>query len=209
MTVDAARSCLGLGTCVGSSTRQIVVARVLLTWAAPPALPGRSVLGGLLAPPLQCDLGFIALSRSASNAYWSLLEICRLPVNSQLYRAELQLPGRVSIASKTVCDLADVLVWGVGNPQCLRWRSVITLVRRSCAGGRGGRTNLGPAPTADRDRRRSRSMAQASAARLARMDRQSLRDRVHRYNTEVIGGLSNWPAPGRRPKLTEKHMAAL
>src|SRR6516165_912711 len=39
MTVDASRSCLGLGTCVGSSTRQIVVTRVLLTAAAPPALP--------------------------------------------------------------------------------------------------------------------------------------------------------------------------
>jgi hypothetical protein len=38
---DASRSCLGLGTCVGSATRQIVVARVLLTATAPPALPGR------------------------------------------------------------------------------------------------------------------------------------------------------------------------
>ena len=51
MTVDASRSCLGLETCVGSVTRQIVFARVLLTAAAPPALPGSSVSGGSLAPP--------------------------------------------------------------------------------------------------------------------------------------------------------------
>src|SRR6516162_11319586 len=54
MTVDASRSCLGLGTCVGSPTRQIVVARVLLTAAAPPALPSSSASGGSLAPPC-CD----------------------------------------------------------------------------------------------------------------------------------------------------------
>src|SRR5215469_1570693 len=53
MTVNASRSCLGLGTCVGSATRQIVDARVLLTATAPPALPGGSMSGGSLAPP--CD----------------------------------------------------------------------------------------------------------------------------------------------------------
>src|SRR5271167_914762 len=51
MTVDASRSCLGLGTCVGSAIRQIVDARVLLTATAPPALPGTSVSDGSLAPP--------------------------------------------------------------------------------------------------------------------------------------------------------------
>src|SRR5271169_3062556 len=51
MTVDASRSCLGLGTCVGSAIRQIVLARVLLTATAPPALPGSRMLGGSLAPP--------------------------------------------------------------------------------------------------------------------------------------------------------------
>src|SRR6516165_2283735 len=50
MTVDASRSCLGLGTCVGSAIRQIVDARVLLTATAPPALPGSRMLGGWLAP---------------------------------------------------------------------------------------------------------------------------------------------------------------
>ena len=41
------------------------------------------------------------------------------------------------------------------------------------------------------------------------MDRQTLRDWVHRYNAAGIAGLSNRPAPGRSPKLTEGQMAAL
>jgi hypothetical protein len=53
MTVDASRSCLGLATSVGSPIRQIVDARVLLTAAAPPALPGSSVSDGSPAPPLD------------------------------------------------------------------------------------------------------------------------------------------------------------
>jgi hypothetical protein len=53
MTVDASRSCLGLETCVGSMIQQIVDARVLLTATAPPALPGRSMSEGSLAPPLD------------------------------------------------------------------------------------------------------------------------------------------------------------
>src|SRR5271167_584402 len=53
MTVDASRSCLGLGTCVGRLARQIVDARVLLTAAAPPALPGDSVSARSMAPPLD------------------------------------------------------------------------------------------------------------------------------------------------------------
>src|SRR5580658_8931188 len=53
MTVDASRSCLGLETCVGSTIRQIVDARVLLTATVPPALPGRSVSDGSLAPPVN------------------------------------------------------------------------------------------------------------------------------------------------------------
>ena len=52
-------------------------------------------------------------------------------------------------------------------------------------------------------------MDRASAARLAGMDRQTLRDWVHRYNEEGIAGLSNRVAPGRLPKLTEGQMAAL
>jgi transposase len=52
-------------------------------------------------------------------------------------------------------------------------------------------------------------MDRASAARLAGMDRQTLRDWVHRYNAHGIAGLCNRPAPGRRPKLSEGQMAAL
>ena len=52
-------------------------------------------------------------------------------------------------------------------------------------------------------------MDRATAARLAGMDRQTLRDWVHRYNETGIAGLSNRPLPGRSPKLTEGQMAAL
>ena len=58
MTVDASRSCLGLATCVGLAIRQIVDARVLLTATVPPALPGRSVFDGSLAPPWVRSRGF-------------------------------------------------------------------------------------------------------------------------------------------------------
>jgi transposase len=52
-------------------------------------------------------------------------------------------------------------------------------------------------------------MDRATAARLAGMDRQTLRDWVHRYNAEGIAGLSNRPLPGRPPKLTQGQMASL
>jgi transposase len=52
-------------------------------------------------------------------------------------------------------------------------------------------------------------MDRASAARLAGMDRQTLRDWVHRYNAEGIAGLCNRRAAGRKPKLSEGQMAAL
>src|SRR5216684_6226130 len=58
MTVDASRSCLGLGTCVGSVIRQIVDARVLLTATAPPALPGSRMSDGSPAPPLDAITRF-------------------------------------------------------------------------------------------------------------------------------------------------------
>jgi transposase len=52
-------------------------------------------------------------------------------------------------------------------------------------------------------------MDRTTAARLAGMDRQTLRDWVHRYNAEGTTGLFNRPLPGRSPKLTEGQMAAL
>ena len=51
-------------------------------------------------------------------------------------------------------------------------------------------------------------MDRASAARLAGMDRQTLRDWVHRCNAEGIG-LGDRPKPGRLPKLSEGQMASL
>jgi transposase len=41
------------------------------------------------------------------------------------------------------------------------------------------------------------------AARQAGMDRQTLRDRVHRYNEEGVAGLISRTGPGPQPKLTE------
>jgi transposase len=41
------------------------------------------------------------------------------------------------------------------------------------------------------------------------MDRQTLRDWVHRYNAEGIAGLSDAPRGGRPPALTSEQMAEL
>src|SRR6516165_10513730 len=68
MTVDASRSCLGLGTCVGSATRQIVDARVPLAVTAPPAVPGGGVSGGLLAPPCDAITGLLRSARRWRHA---------------------------------------------------------------------------------------------------------------------------------------------
>ena len=41
------------------------------------------------------------------------------------------------------------------------------------------------------------------AADQAGMDRQTLRDWVHRYNADGLAGLTDRPRPGRQPRLTE------
>jgi transposase len=41
------------------------------------------------------------------------------------------------------------------------------------------------------------------------MDRQTLRDWVHRYNEAGVEGLRTRPIPGRTPFLTEPQMAEL
>ena len=68
MTADASRSCLGLATCVGSATRQIVDTRVLLTAAVPPALPGSSMSRGSLAPPLDAITRLFRSARRRRHA---------------------------------------------------------------------------------------------------------------------------------------------
>jgi transposase len=47
------------------------------------------------------------------------------------------------------------------------------------------------------------------AARAAGMDRQTLRDWVHRYNEEGLAGLRDRPRSGRKPRLTAEQEAEL
>ncbi len=49
----------------------------------------------------------------------------------------------------------------------------------------------------------------SGAARNAGMDRQTLRDWVHRYNAEGVDGLSDRPRSGRKPRLNENQLAEL
>lgn len=53
------------------------------------------------------------------------------------------------------------------------------------------------------------SVSRLDAARQAGMDRQTLRDWVHRYNAAGVEGLKSRTAPGATPKLTEAQMAEL
>src|SRR3954469_12021460 len=48
-----------------------------------------------------------------------------------------------------------------------------------------------------------------TAARAAGMDRQTLRDWVHRYNAEGLAGLHDRRRPGRKPRLTPAQEAEL
>ena len=52
-------------------------------------------------------------------------------------------------------------------------------------------------------------MSRADAAQIGGMDRQTLRDWVHRFNTEGPDGLTDRPRPGREGWLSEAQMAAL
>ncbi len=51
--------------------------------------------------------------------------------------------------------------------------------------------------------------SRTAAARAAGMDRQTLRDWVHRYNAEGIEGLCDRPRSGRPPQLSEADLAEL
>jgi len=48
-----------------------------------------------------------------------------------------------------------------------------------------------------------------TAARSCGMDRQTLRDWVHRYNAEGVAGLADRPRPGRPPRLSPAQVAEL
>lgn len=52
-------------------------------------------------------------------------------------------------------------------------------------------------------------MSRDQAARAAGMDRQTLRDWVHRYNAEGIAGLNDAPRSGRPPVLSEGQITEL
>ena len=52
-------------------------------------------------------------------------------------------------------------------------------------------------------------VSREDAARRAGMDRQTLRDWVHRYNEAGVPGLASRVAPGPRPKLTPEQMQSL
>jgi putative transposase len=51
--------------------------------------------------------------------------------------------------------------------------------------------------------------SRTEAARICGMDRQTLRDWVHRYNAEGLSGLTDRPHPGRTPRLSPAQMAEL
>src|SRR3546814_16036540 len=51
--------------------------------------------------------------------------------------------------------------------------------------------------------------SRTEAARLSGMDRQTLRDWVHRYNAEGVAGLKPRSRPGRAPALSAPQRAAL
>ncbi len=52
-------------------------------------------------------------------------------------------------------------------------------------------------------------MTRAEAARVGGMDRQTLRDRVHRFNRHGPDGLMDGKAPGASPKLTASRLEEL
>jgi len=52
-------------------------------------------------------------------------------------------------------------------------------------------------------------MSRTDAARSCGMDRQTLRDWVHRYNAAGLAGLADAPRGGRPPALTGEQMAEL
>jgi transposase len=51
--------------------------------------------------------------------------------------------------------------------------------------------------------------SRSEAAETCGMDRQTLRDWVHRYNAEGLAGLRDRPHPGRKPRLSPEQMGEL
>src|SRR5215472_16733779 len=78
------------------------------------------------------------------------------------------------------------MLWlGDGGPQCVIWRSGMTSVRGNCDGGRGRKATAGLPLVCSANA--LQGMDRASAARLAGMNRQTLRDWVHRSPRLIFG----------------------
>src|SRR5919199_3211790 len=73
---------------------------------------------------------------------------------------------------------------------------------KRCRDAAAGRRMLALAPVLEGSSRQE-------AARHAGMDRQTLRDWVHRYNAEGLAGLRDRRRPGPRPRLTPEQEAEL
>src|SRR5881628_1003899 len=71
-----------------------------------------------------------------------------------------------------------------------------------CRDARAARRMLALAPVLE-------GASREEAARAAGMDRQTLRDWVHRYDAEGLPGLRDRPRPGRKPRLMAEHEAEL
>jgi len=80
--------------------------------------------------------------------------------------------------------------------------SELRRLARQEAGGRVAARLLGLANVLD-------GMSREAAARAAGMDRQTLRDWVHRFNAKGVEGLRDQPRPGRPVWLTEGQQATL
>ncbi len=78
----------------------------------------------------------------------------------------------------------------------------LRLFAKRCADSRQTRRLLALAAVYD-------GMSRAEAARVGGMDRQTLRDWVHRFNDEGMDGLTNRKGAGRRRLLSDKQMKEL
>src|SRR5215467_12828563 len=145
--------------------------------------------------------------RARSTPSSNSLMLPFMPSNSLSYPPELRLTrqkGCVGAGSR----VADIVVGDEGTTMCaLAIRDDISPeeLRRRARQESDGRVVARLIAIANA----LEGMDRASAARLAGMDRQTLRDWVHRYNEAGIAGLSNRVAPGRSPKLTAGQMATL
>jgi transposase len=80
--------------------------------------------------------------------------------------------------------------------------SNLRVVAKRCSDSRQTRRLLALAAVYD-------GMSRAAAAKIGGMDRQTLRDWVHRFNAEGPGGLTNRQGAGRRRMLNDEQMKEL